>query len=137
MLYAGDRDTQGKEAHQGKNHHHKELRGRAENSKDNGSYPQIEVSRYEAKYLRVLRILWTLFGDGCNYYVEVLEVLWILESKDVYAMRKAYTPEVCRRIIWAILHDGRRFFDKKKYGVHLETRGQISYLSTQHSQQGP
>ncbi len=56
--------------------------------------------------------LWTLFRDGCNYFVEILKVLRILESEDVHAMCKAYTPEVCRRIIWAILHKGRHFFDK-------------------------
>ncbi len=57
--------------------------------------------------------LWMLFGDGCNYYVEVMKVLRILELEDAYAMCNAYTPEVCCRIIWVILHEGRRFFDKK------------------------
>ncbi len=40
-------------------------------------------------------------------------MLWIFELKDVFAMHEAYTPEVCCRIIWAILHKGQRVFDKK------------------------
>jgi hypothetical protein len=54
--------------------------------------------------------LWMLFGDGCDYHVEVMKVLRFLESEDVYAMRNAYTPEVCCRIIWVIFHKGQHFF---------------------------
>jgi hypothetical protein len=37
----------------------------------------------------------------------------VLNSWGEYATRSAYTPEICRRILWAVLHDGRQFFDNK------------------------
>jgi hypothetical protein len=57
--------------------------------------------------------LWTLFGDKCDYYKEVLKVLRVLESANVYAMRESYSTEVCRCIILAVLHEGHHFFDTK------------------------
>jgi hypothetical protein len=66
---------------------------------------RVPALRYQDMKLNIstfCAFLWTLFGDGCNIYVEVLKVLWILESEDVYAMCEAYTPEVCHRIIWVI-----------------------------------
>ncbi len=57
--------------------------------------------------------LWTLFGEECDYYKEVLKVLQVLESANIYTMRESYSTEVCRCIIWAILHEGLHFFHKK------------------------
>jgi hypothetical protein len=58
-------------------------------------------------------LLWALFGDECDYYKEVMKVLQVLNSWGAYATRSAYTPEICRRILWAVLHEGRQFFNKK------------------------
>jgi hypothetical protein len=76
----------------------------------------VPASTYHDVKLNIVRFcafLWTLFGDKCDYYKEVLKVLQVLESADVYAIRELYSREVCRHIIWAILHEGHRFFDKK------------------------
>ncbi len=59
-------------------------------------------------------LLWALFGDECNYYKDVMKVLQVLDSRGVYATRSAYTPEICRRILWAVvLHEGWQFFNTK------------------------
>ncbi len=59
-------------------------------------------------------LLWALFDDECNYYKEVMKVLQVLDSRGAYATRSAYTPEICRRILWAVvLHEGWQFFDTK------------------------
>ncbi len=71
--------------------------------------------------------LWTLFGDKCDYYKELLKVLRVLESADVYAMRESYTTEVCRRIIWAVLHEGHHFFDKKLLSMAFMSGRMVDY----------
>jgi hypothetical protein len=58
-------------------------------------------------------LLWALFGNECNYYKEVMKLLQVLNSQEAYATRSAYSPEICRCILWAVLHEGRQFFDKK------------------------
>ncbi len=58
-------------------------------------------------------LLWDLFGNECNYYKELVKVLQVLDSLGAYATRSAYTPEICRRILWAVLHEGRQLFDNK------------------------
>jgi hypothetical protein len=55
-------------------------------------------------------LLWSLFGDNCDYYKELLKIYRILDRQECFAIRDAYTREVCARITWAILDDGRSFF---------------------------
>ncbi len=71
--------------------------------------------------------LWTVFGDEHDYYKEVLKVLRVLESANVYAMRELYSTEVCRRIIWAVLHEGHRFFNKKLLSTAFMSRTTVEY----------
>jgi hypothetical protein len=47
-------------------------------------------------------LLWALLGDHCDYYKELLS----------FTIRNAYTKEVCARITWAIIDDGRSFFGR-------------------------
>jgi hypothetical protein len=42
-----------------------------------------------------------------------MKVLQVLDSWGVYATRSAYMPEVCRHILWAVLHEWWQFFDNK------------------------
>ena len=55
-------------------------------------------------------LLWSLFGEHCNYYKELLKIYCVLDRQECFSIRKAYTKEVCARITWAILDDGRSFF---------------------------
>jgi hypothetical protein len=56
-------------------------------------------------------LVWTLFGDECDYYKGLLEVAETLDQQEVHIIREAFTPDICRRITWAILTDGRSFFN--------------------------
>jgi hypothetical protein len=55
-------------------------------------------------------LLWSLFGDHCNYYCELLKIYCILDREECFTIRTAYTKEVCARITWAIINDGCSFF---------------------------
>jgi hypothetical protein len=55
-------------------------------------------------------LLWSLFGENCDYYKELLMIYCILDCQKCFSIREAYTKEVCARITWAILDDGRSFW---------------------------
>jgi len=55
-------------------------------------------------------LLWSLFGEHCDYYKELLKIYPVLDRQECFSIREAYTKEVCARITWAILDDGRSFF---------------------------
>jgi hypothetical protein len=56
------------------------------------------------------RLLWTIFGDHCDYYKELFKLYRILDREECFTIRHAYTKEVCVCITWAIVDDGRSFF---------------------------
>ncbi len=43
-------------------------------------------------------LLWSLFGDHCDYYKELLKIYQILDCKECITIRNAYTKEICARI---------------------------------------
>ena len=57
-------------------------------------------------------LLWTIFGDHCDYYKELLKIYRILDHEECFTIRNAYTREVCARITWAIVDEGRSFFGR-------------------------
>jgi hypothetical protein len=61
-----------------------------------------------------MSLVWVLFGSECDYYKSLRQIYKTLELKEVYALKAKFTPEHCRRITWAILDDGRAFFDDVK-----------------------
>jgi hypothetical protein len=40
-------------------------------------------------------LLWSLFGDHCNYYKELLKLYCILDREECFTIQEAYTKEVC------------------------------------------
>jgi hypothetical protein len=54
--------------------------------------------------------LWTIFGDHCDYYKELLKIYRILDREECFTIRNTYTREICARITWAIVDEGRSFF---------------------------
>ena len=58
-------------------------------------------------------LLYTLFGSHCDYYHELRRIHSALCARDVSAIRGAFTVDKCRRIVWAIIDDGRSFFRQK------------------------
>ena len=57
-------------------------------------------------------LLWALFGDQCDYYKELVKLHQILDREECFTIRDAYTKEICARITWAIIDDGRSFFGR-------------------------
>jgi hypothetical protein len=56
-------------------------------------------------------LVWTLFWDNCNYYKGLFDVCKTLDLQEVHIIRESFTANVCRRITWAILSDGRLSFN--------------------------
>jgi hypothetical protein len=56
-------------------------------------------------------LVWTLFGEDCDYYKGFLEVADTLDLQEVHIIQDSFTADVCRRITWAILSDGRSVFN--------------------------
>lgn len=52
----------------------------------------------------------TLFGDKCGYYQALMRIRNCMDTAGVYNIRQAYTADVCHRIAWAVIDDGRSFF---------------------------
>jgi hypothetical protein len=56
-------------------------------------------------------LVWTLFGEDCDYYKGLWDVAETLDLQEVHIIRDLFTADVCRHITWAILSDGRSFFN--------------------------
>ena len=56
-------------------------------------------------------LLHTLFGPGCDYYQKCFELYACLDSDRASENCAKFTPLMCRQIIWAILDDGREYFN--------------------------
>jgi hypothetical protein len=56
-------------------------------------------------------LVWTLFGEECNSYKGLLKVCDTLYQQEVHIIRDSFTADVCRQITWAILSNGRSFFN--------------------------
>ncbi len=52
-------------------------------------------------------LLWTIFGNHCDYYKELLKIYHILDRKECFTIQNAYT-----RGIWTIVDEGRSFFGR-------------------------
>ena len=59
-------------------------------------------------------LLWCLFGEGCDLWRSIESINRILNHPFSSQNKTAYTPEVCKRIVWAIIVDTRQFFDDIK-----------------------
>jgi hypothetical protein len=61
-----------------------------------------------------MALVWVLFGLQCNHYKSLRQIYKTLELKEVCALKASFTAENCCRITWAILDDGRAFFNNVK-----------------------
>ncbi len=75
--------------------------------------PRAPASNYFELKLNITTycaLLHTLFGSKCGYYVALMRIRNCLDTPGVYNIRQAYTPDICYRISWAIIDNGRSFF---------------------------
>ncbi len=73
-------------------------------------------------------LLFTLFGEGCDLYRSMNDILSILSHPFSGQNKLAYTPEVCPRITWAIIVDTRSYFNDIKLAdnfLHCNRRMQF------------
>jgi hypothetical protein len=68
-------------------------------------------------------LLFTLFGDKCDLYPSMFEVLQMIVHPFCAQTTAAFTPEVCHRITWAIIVDTRSYFDDIKLADDFITFG--------------
>jgi hypothetical protein len=68
-------------------------------------------------------LLFTLFGDKCDLYRSMFEVLQMIVHPFCAQTTAAFTPEVCRRITWAIIIDTCSYFDNIKLANDYITFG--------------
>ncbi len=60
-----------------------------------------------------------LFGSKCEYYLKLMDLKRIFNDSSTQTIRDAFNVNVCRRIIWAIVCNGRFFFSKVKLSQDL------------------
>lgn len=65
-------------------------------------------------------LLWTFFGDKCEYFRKLFEIYCCLDSDTVSEKWHFFTPLLCRQIVWAILDDGREYFAQTMLPDKLE-----------------
>jgi hypothetical protein len=59
-----------------------------------------------------IALVWVSFGNRCDYYWNLYKIYIVMDMQEVQQLVKGkFTPEICRRITWAILDDGREFFN--------------------------
>ncbi len=64
-------------------------------------------------------ILFSLFGSKFDYYQKMLNIKKILDDPQIQVIHKTYNINVCCHIMWAIICDGRFFFNKVKVSHNL------------------
>jgi hypothetical protein len=64
-----------------------------------------------------MSLVWVLFGSQCDYYKSLRQIFKMLKLKELYVLKASFTAENCRRITWAILDDGRAFFNDVKMTI--------------------
>ena len=72
-------------------------------------------------------LIWMLFEEECNYYKGMLEIGDTLDLQEVHIIQESFTPDVCRRITWAILTDGRSFFNTVLVESQFRQRQRIKW----------
>ncbi len=74
-----------------------------------------------------MALLWVLFGDRCDYYRNIYKIHAIMDLPEVQQLRTKFTPEIVRRITWAIIDDGRSFFNTVLTQQDFDGRGVIVF----------
>ena len=71
-------------------------------------------------------LIHTLFGEECGFYIDLLTLRRCLNMPSVNMLREKFTADVCKRITWAIISEGRDYFSQIKLRQDFQ-RGQMVY----------
>ena len=72
-------------------------------------------------------LVWVLFGSNCDYYKGLRHVHATMDLRDVMAIKSHFTAEHCRRITWAIIDDGRSYFDNVKTTLDFSSGASVVF----------
>ena len=72
-------------------------------------------------------LVWVLFGSNCDYYKGLRNVYATMDLRNVMAIKSHFTAEHCRRITWAIIDDGRSYFDNVKTTLDFQSGNSIVF----------
>ncbi len=75
-------------------------------------------------------LLWSILGDHCNYYKDMLKLFCILDHEECFTIRAAYMTEVCTRITWAIVDDGCTFFGQNPVALDFAPSATYHFLTS-------
>ena len=67
---------------------------------------KLMVSTYAAQ-------LCVLYGKECRHYKEVFAICMMLHDQEIRKWRENFTGLFCRKLVWAIIHDCRRYFSTR------------------------
>jgi hypothetical protein len=69
-----------------------------------------ELRLLTATYAGLLAVL---FGPRCDHFLKVWNIYNIMKNEAVEEKRQDFSATLCRQIVWAILDDGRGFFNQR------------------------
>ncbi len=72
-------------------------------------------------------ILWSIFGEQCDFYRKLLKIYRILDRKECFTIREAYTKEICARITWAIVDVGHSFFGRNPVASNFTAGARLQF----------
>ncbi len=75
-------------------------------------------------------LIWVLFGSDCDYYKGLRNVYATMDLRDVMAIKSHVTAEQCRCITWAIIDDGRSYFDNVKTTLDFSSGAGVVFPQT-------
>ena len=78
------------------------------------SHPPHDFGELRSNISTYRALLFKLFGEGRDLYWSMLQVLQVTSHPFCMQNQQAYTPEVVRCIIWAIIVDTQSFFGNIK-----------------------
>ena len=58
-----------------------------------------------------MALLWVLFGDRCDYFINLNKIHAVMDLPKVQQLHQKFSAKICRRISWAIIDDGQLFFN--------------------------
>ncbi len=73
-------------------------------------------------------LLWSNFGEQCNYYLELLKLNRILDQEECFTIRDAYTRETCAQMTWAIINNGRSFLGQNPVASDFMPGARVNFL---------
>ena len=92
--------------------------------------PRAPASNYFELKLNITSfcaLVYTLFGENCGYYQALMRIRNCMDTGGVFNIRQAYTADVCHRIAWAIIDDGRSFFSRVMIQQDFDNDAGVNY----------